>query len=280
MVTILTPWAKRAAAPDKRVRLNQDNPLAQGLVFAWSGHQGLDVVSGIRPTFTNVTPSTVQYGRSWSFAGGAEGNSEINFGPYLPTANLHDSPATWAFLVKDTGAISGTALACHTDANNDRGWSVGWHDDSSFPGLGVVMVRATANLRKVTTTQPADHTSYALVITYEGGNTASSIRIYLDGRLATMPTGQDGSGSTGVASSESLYLGRRRFDDPLSSNATVALGLIANRVWSDAEVSDFYLNPWQMFEESRSHGVFSLPSLLEEGVLDVATFRKENPFLD
>lgn len=281
MVTILTPWAKRATVPDKRVRLNQNNPLSQGLVLAWSGHHGLDVVSGIRPTLTGVTPSTAQYGRAWSFAGGAEGVSDINFGTYSATANLHQSPATWAFLIFNAGAISQTALACHCDANVDRGFSIGWHSDGSGFGLGAVLIRSSTNIRRRLTVQPADFTQYSLVVTYDGGSASSGLNLWLNGALGSMATGTNASGTTGAATSESLYLGRRRFDTTLSNNNTIALALIANRTWTEAEVSSFHQNPWQVFEESRSHVTFSFSGFLPPQVdIDVFTYLRESLFLD
>lgn len=255
MSAIVTPWGKRISAPDGRVGLSS-SPLNRKLVFAWNGHDGIPYVRAPRPTITNVKQSASNYGRSWAFQGGAEGASDINFGAYAETANLHQSPATWAFLWTVGSTFGDCALACQTDANNDRGWSIGRHYDGTQFGIGIWCVRATTNVRRVATDTIANYSTHSLVITYDGSNNSSGINIYLDGKLGTMATGVNGTGTTGAATSESLYLGRRRYDTTQSANHQLALALIGQRTWSAQEAWSFHQRPFQVFT-GQKNPVFS-----------------------
>ncbi len=253
MAAILTPWGKRIIAPDGRVRPARGNQLVQGGVFLYHGHHDLEMIAGLQATRTGATKTTARHGRISSFAGGSEGAADLNFGTYAATASLHDTQsATWAFLAR-SHSPSSTALACQTDVNNDRGWQLGYVNS----GLGLSFVRSGSNMR-TSVTHPAADTWFSVVATFRATGSAplaSDVKIYVDG-LDGGATGGDSAGTSGPATSESLYIGRRRWDTPLSHDGDVALGFIAQRVWSDAEARAWHDNPWQLFEAS-SNPVFS-----------------------
>jgi predicted GNAT family acetyltransferase len=257
MPAIFIPRTRRLLVPDGAVRLAGASPLVRGLEFAWLGGQRRSLVRNLSGTPTGVALATSRAGRATAFAGGAEGASDINFGTYSRTSDLHEQPATFAFLAT-SNVLSETALACHTDANSDRGWSVGYHyDDHTGPqvfGLGLVHVAASTNLRVITTTLPPAGSLYALVIA--SNSTSAGTKIWLNGVPCALSASPDATGGSGIASAESLYLGRRRFDTALSHNGKISLALIASRVWSDSEVAAFSSNPFG-FLETPSRAVYS-----------------------
>jgi hypothetical protein len=226
------------------VALNRQSSLTRGLVLAWRANEPIDLTSGVKPTETGLSRGQ----KSWKFAGGAEGASDANFGLHASTNNLHTQPATFAFLAT-SNVLSETALACHTDANSDRGWSVGYHyDDHTGPqvfGLGLVHVAASTNLRVITTTLPPAGSIYSLVIASD--STSAGTKIWLNGVPATLSASPDATGGSGVASAESLYLGRRRFDTALSHNGSIYVATISNRVWTAAEALAFHRDPYSLW---------------------------------
>jgi hypothetical protein len=226
------------------VPLNRQSSLTRGLVLGWRAHEPIDLTSGVKPTETGVSRAH----KAYAFKGGAEAASDLNFGLHASTNDLHEQPATFAFLAT-SNVISETALACHTDANSDRGWSVGYHyDDHTGPqvfGLGLVHVAASTNLRVITTTLPPAGSLYTLVIASD--STSAGTKIWVNGAPGTLSASPDATGGSGVASAESLYLGRRRFDTALSHNGRIYVAAIANRVWTAAEALAFHRDPYSLW---------------------------------
>lgn len=241
-MAILNLW--RSPTPGSPSQINQSSILSKGLKFAFSGHHGIDLLSGTRPTSTSVTRSTNANCRGWTFTGGAEGDSDLNFGTVAATADLHEHPATWAFYC--TAASAGaTCLAAQNDGNAvDRGWQVGGVNNN----IGMSMERSGTNINSaITETVPAN-TPFTLVVTSLGTDVAADISIYLNGLPGT-PTGQTaGSGTTGPATAQNLYLGRRRFVGAASHSGDIFVALIADRIWSAAEITSFHNNPYQVFQ--------------------------------
>jgi hypothetical protein len=216
--------------------------LNRGCIFCWSGYTAGNFTG--TPVKTGVSKVALGQHRAWSFAGGAEAASDMNFGALATTADLHEQPATWAF-VASAPDLTQCALACQTDANVAKGWSVGYHRGTSNFGLGVCFIRSTTNLRKTITELPTG--TFVFSVSYAGGNAASGVSLYLNGRPATTYETQDGVGTSTPATAESLYLGRRRYDTALSHSGKIALAFIANRIWSDAEHRAFAANPFRVF---------------------------------
>lgn len=252
MVAILTPWTKRAQPPNGRQRPARGRPLSRDLLILYQGHHDVECASGIVPVRTGVTKTTGLKGRSNTFAGGAEGTSDLNFGVVAGTVRSHiDQPTTWAFLAT-SHVIAETALACQTDLNNDRGWQIGYVTSGVVVGIGVTFVGSSGNLRSNISPVPATDTLYTYVCTYDGVSPDSThLAMYLNG-VSYAPAFDSGpTGTTGTIV-DPMYIGRRRFDTALSHNGDIVLAAIAQRAWTDAEVKSFHDNPWQLFEPVRN----------------------------
>jgi hypothetical protein len=127
---------------------------------------------------------------------------------------------------------------------------------------------------------PPDFTYYTLVCTSDGSGTEAGLKVYVNGPEGTYFTGSNGAGTTGVASSESLYLGRRRFDTALSNNGVMTQAVIAGRTWTDAEARAFYENPWQIYEPVRNT-LYSFLGVASPGTpIDVTEFPLRRNFID
>lgn len=239
---ILGPW--RGSAPGSPSTINGASSLARGLLFAFSGHHGYDLVSGTRPANTAVSESTAFGKRSWLFSGGSAGSSELNFGLNTTTNNLGHSPATWAF-VATVDALTDVALACQSDSNSVAGWQIGYR--AAVGAIGVEMVRASNNIRQQISEIPASNVPFSFVVTYDGTEFAAGVKIYLNGVPGTLTGSADGNGGTAPTTTEPLYLGRHRYSNAIDHNGNIFVALIANRVWTDAEARSFHSNPYQAF---------------------------------
>lgn len=249
---ILGPW--RGSAPGSPSTINGASSLARGLLFAFAGHHGYDVVSGTRPANTGVVESAAFGKRSWLFSGGAAGSSELNFGLNTTTNNLGHSPATWAF-VGTVDTLTDVAFACQSDNNSSSGWQIGYRSGPN--AIGAEMTRNSANVRSQIAEVPVANVPFSFVVTYDGSEFGAGIKIYLNGRLGTVTGAADGSGGTSPTTTEPLYIGRHRYTNAVDHNGHVFVALISSRVWTDAEAKAFNDNPYQVFVTPRAPAVMT-----------------------
>lgn len=256
-----SPW--RGAAPGSPSKLTGASTLSRGLLFAFSGHQGFDLVKGIKPTPILSTQGTSFNLRKWGFAGGGGGTlSALDFGTGGALADLHEQPATWAFMARATSS-GAVGLMCQTDLGN-FGWQIGSFSSPAI-GLGLICTRLLNNVYKGITETVTANVPFTLVVTYNGGQPASGINIYLNGVLGTTSSSQDGTGSTSSAASEPMYLGAKTPSNggfPRSHDGDIYVALVANRIWSPAEVREFHKNPYQAFQGPQGVGWFAKPAVI------------------
>lgn len=94
--------------------------------------------------------------------------------------------------------------------------------------------------------------------TWDGGTTASAIRVYINGVQAD--TTNDTSGSFAVSGdSLALWLGAQNFNSPPNSflNGNMAVPLIGERAWSATQISNLYRNPFYLYRNPPSQ--FRIP---------------------
>jgi hypothetical protein len=231
-------------APDSPYKINGSDFASKGLVFAFSGHHGLDLISGTRPVNTATTEvATYNNSRTWNFTG-AVGSSQLDFGTPAITSDLGETPATWAFLAT-THVLAETQFACQSDNNSQAGWNIGFRNGTA---LGAEMPGSSGNLKNFISESPSLDTPFTFIVTFDGGALAAGIKCYLNGRLGTPTGGTDLSGVRSAATAEHLLLGRRRFNNAASHNGTISVALIANRVWSESEARAFHNNPYSVFQ--------------------------------
>src|SRR5579863_3842068 len=166
-------WKRKAIAAG----LNGANPLAKGLIFAWSGNSGMDLCTGIRPVNTGVTQGTTWGMTSWDYSGGTpsfstNGPSDLNFGTGHPVQSMgtSGSTSTWAFYGTClTQAATQFAACC--DNNNSEGWQLGYRAGSN--ALCLEIVYSGSNLRHgfafdPTAYFPNSGEPFSVVCTYDG----------------------------------------------------------------------------------------------------------------
>lgn len=237
------PW--RGAAPGAPSKLNGRSALSKGLIFAFSGHHGLDLVSGTRPTNTGAVENATFNKRGWAFAGGALGASQLDFGTLATTAGMQTGPATWAFFtISNDGNVQ---LATQNDNNGSQGWQVG-SDRGNSATLGLEFPGAGQDLRKSISDTTPINTPFTAVYTTDGTLTAAGVNIYLNGVRGTTNVSIDSLGGSGAATTHPVLLGAKQYLAAASYNGTIFVALMANRIWSDAEVKSFHANPYQVFE--------------------------------
>lgn len=254
--------------PPEPLSINRAHSLASGLVFAWAGSLGVDLVGGIRPTINNVTLDQSVLGKAWRFSNHstltqAQGFSDLNFGTVSATAALTAGPSTYAFLATVT-LPNLCGFAAQNDGVNSNGPTVGWQIYCTpSSGLACSFGRSVTNVQNISN-QSLDYGKPAVVVvTFDGANLRSGSNIYLNGRLCSVTGGTNGSGTATLPSSQNLYLGRRRFDTALSHSGDIIVALLANRIWTLGEINEFTKDPFVVFAPRRatvySRG-FSLPT--------------------
>lgn len=246
--------------------LNGAHPLTKGLVFAFSGHHGMDLVSGTRPTNTNVSEIGYFNKHAWSFAGGAVGNSQLDFGALTRTNSLHFNPATWAFYYTINSSNFGGM-----GSQNDGGAAQGWQVFTSGGKIALNCTRPGTDLGYISNLTVTANILHALVITYDGSELQTGVKIWQDGVLGTPAGGgTDGAGGGAATTTSHLFLGRQNWGNPLSHNGPILVSLMANRTWSDAEVSQFTNNPYIVFLQDKRL-VYSFASLASGAIAGTTT---------
>jgi hypothetical protein len=231
--------------------------LARGLVFAYSQRHGapFDEVTGATGVPTSATSGADLNVVGTQFTGGADLASVINFGQFDGTADLNESPATWAFYCSWNAGANRFSPACHEDNNVAHGWQVGQDLFSGNAGAGLTLIRSVNDMRALTSMVNVPiGVPFTFVVTHDGSSTSANCNIYIDAVLqAHGVAAQNGNGTTGgPATAESLYLGRGRIPSPGGSHSgSIYVALIANRQWSLAEVEAFDKNPMAAISRPR-----------------------------
>ncbi len=247
-MTYFSPQRRRSRQPAGPARPELGSPLLREAAFLWSGHDGVDLIGGAAPSVQgNAVPSTSAGSKTWSFLGGGENASNLDFGARRSTGGLALGPATWAF-VASLRTLSSFALASQVDNNVDSGWQVAWIDSD----FGLEFIASGNNMRTSCATfassgrVPVAGQQFSVVMTNSGSPTVAACHIYVNG-YDEVVTGDDAVGTQGDASGQSLYLGRQHVDTQQSFDGDIALAVMASREWSDAEARSFHENPWQIF---------------------------------
>lgn len=226
--------------------INRESRLTRSLVFAWRARETLDQVSGVVGVPTNLSREHSKY-MAYKFAGGGEGNSDLNFGLHSSTNDLHEQPATWAFVATMTTA-SHASFACHIDSNVSSGWQIGSNTVSGNTRLGLLFIRSTTNFRSVIQRgEPVNAGPFSFVVVSDGAVPAPSVKFYFNGVQETNVFTSGGVGTTSPATAQNLYLGRSRVDGGVSHAGNIQVALIASRMWSYDEVLAFHRDPVQVF---------------------------------
>lgn len=231
---------------DGPLEVDWSNPLARNLEFAFSGHQHREAVRGRFATITgSVTRDVSERGRHFEFAGTTTTSSaHMGFGSSTLSGLAGNSrPATWAFLVRVDTTTRVNLAECNDGNAVDTGWIVG----HITGGFGITRECASNNHRVYTTSNPAAGWR-TIVLTTDGSiNGTTGKAVWYDGVSQSMTLGANGAGVQG-SSAQTLTLGRAGFDTGAGClDGGIAVALIAERQWGEAEVKAFHDNPWAIF---------------------------------
>lgn len=261
---IINPYQYNIAKPKcGNSRINWGNPLTSRLAFAAlfneeTGTQCQNLVNQNRGVFTGSTKpnwkgsdTRYQGNSTLNFPGGADTVAYLSYGTDSSTVDLgRSSPVTFAWRTKQFAAGGTGAVACRNDGNTvSPGWQLEMTGTSS---IFFTKEFSAANC-KVLVTLPNSLIDRwgSFVLIYFGDGIAANVRVYYDGLIsAAHSTDNNGSGTTGTDSAETLYVGR--------SNANFGLGktcfsgkldylYMFNRAISLAEVYSLHLDPYGMF---------------------------------
>ena len=222
--------------------LDKSHPINRKCVFAWDARLAQqNLVDGRLGTQTNnvslgVAPGSI-LGRKFTQSGTYQ-SSQVNFGLYVPTNNLHASPATWLFYTNIISA-SNIALACQTDSDSTRGWQIGTNGGRLYLGL----VRSSSDIRRSINNNTLTGI-HRIAVTYDGTETNTGIRIYVDGVEQTYFTSSGPSGTTGPNTTDPLCLGTQRWDTTQSYGGVIFNARFYQRVLSTAEIKVFNQDPY------------------------------------
>ncbi len=185
--------------------------------------------------------------------------ANISFGAPTSVTNLAQGPSTYAFYysVNDTQAGWANLASRAVGGVNSGGWSCrGFNEVVYF-----LVEKSTTEMYAGFNGGVANNVPGTVVFTYTGGNTAATdIKCYINGKLVSAAVTQDGVGSNPSDASATLYLGVSRVSNAdFSLKGDIMVGVLANRVWSDAEAAEFARDPYSVFAGSNPIPAVSYP---------------------
>ena len=233
----------RAAQPGYYPRINRANPLTRALRFALHGPTFRDAYLGTYGTPSGtVVPvlaaraagQTVLVSKSAQIAT----YSYLNFGAHVPTADLgwNNNPATFAVYARDSTGGGGGLIERNDGNTVSAGWSI-------FKSYGADYIqfykeRSISNTKIISNSQVwSDRVGFhSVVVSTDGSLASAGMKMYFDG-LSIPFTEQSalGSGTSSSDASNNLYIGRDVYSGGCLSGE-IAIAVIANRIWSPAEV--------------------------------------------
>lgn len=249
-------WTRQ---PSVATGVDHHNSSANGLVLLWNGavpYLNQANERSVTPTFVNR--AAFRYGSSPDFvAASAHGvdcgalpefgiTSQITIGVIfrLTTAPASGSGYSLVARDKDTGGRAYT-FDVFNDPTPSNGGVRFYVNGGGLIGTNMVVEGAAP---------AAGHVKFAVATYYPS---ASRLRLYINGNLVS----SWGVSTAIPTATDSLRIARRGysgFEDYL--NGQIALAFVANREWTESEVRNAWINPWQLFAPLSSPIFYSLPA--------------------
>jgi len=225
---------KVAAQPQGRARVDFANPLARYMTFAWTASNGYqESVNGDKKDYGNNDSLVVNMARSSKgIVQNTSANGSIAWGITKRTVNTANNEFTigCAFQVRDLGA------------NNADMFNV---SNASFftNRVGLVSSKVEGSTTGANTTVSSNSTVsvgdwiYAVYVLQNG-----NFQLYVNG----VKQSATGSGSIPAQASTATYDSVYFYP----SRVNLLTAFVATRPWSQAEVTSWTNNPWQIFAPS------------------------------
>lgn len=242
---IIVPDRWRKSRPVTRPRLNEQHPLAASLDFLHVGTEQCNLVSG-QPfrTFANPT-SNVRGGTGLAYPSSSTTN-------YSVTESFPHRPLrTYLFLVRRENFNGFNRFCCRGGANLEEHY---WDTAGKIEIDRYTNGGATLSWWLVDGTEWPWASSFGMIgITLDYSEAAP--KGYVDGRAATITTGQAKIGEFSTAASAPFYIGNRvARDRPWRGD--IFFTAIAKDIWGAAEFSDLWQNPWQLLRSDPGRAYF------------------------
>lgn len=231
--------------------LQRAHPMNSHCVFAWDARfPTLELTTGRKGVMsTNVTSSLSQAGAiARKFAGGAFGDSQIDFGLFVPTNTLHMRPATWLCYMhfgNVNPGMNARIIGCQSDNNIANGWQLG-ADNINAEQLGLTAVKAIQDMR-VTTPITECPTGWHAVGVTSAGTDGNSVQFWVDGFKVTTQINTLGSGGSAPNTTDPLLLAQHRFQAAASSNEALGNLRMFTQILPDVWMEQWGINPYLGF---------------------------------
>ncbi len=227
--------------PNETTKINWTNPLTKNLVSVICPTSRADFVSGKHLSTMPVAPFEAGLGLqrvSTAPSVACDKASVLGYTEDVTIAVLTKRPASGAtamqFLRTGTGDYNGIYFG-YNPTYDEIGYSQTYNTQGSR--------KATLNADR-----PSIGSSFTAVATKKAGLsvTGTDLRMYLRGKETGYSAATDGVGSYPTPSNVIEF--SRDNGTTVTGTAPIALAVIANRIWTPAEVASFEQNPWQIFK--------------------------------
>ena len=240
MAALILP-SRRVVQPQGPVEVDWGNPLARGLMSAWSG----GIVS-TRATPLKAAPYGVNAASKYGVGGKGNGASTSVL---LPSDAISPSTSGVAFGTRFALVRAGAANASRVILGGGSGknaWRLG-------SGGSVEILSVDTNLIFSAPSVVSAWELCALGVTLVGQNGGEPVRVWKNGALVASGLSTNNAGAT----SSTPYLGQNG-NNSQYFDGEIYHHLAFDRVLSDGEMIGLFANPWQLFKPASRRIIIDL----------------------
>lgn len=242
---------QRVAQPQTPIGIDWSNPITQGLAIVRNGAQAQDVL-------LNTAPVSGSIAKTFGVAGNAASYTAASSDGYkYASGNLTVGACTVFALCMRRGQNASFGLRLYSDTDG----TIASTSIANNPNTDDLLyaVNGPSGLKQNIATgffTGFDNKPIAVLLTYNGQfNSAGStdFQFFRNGVLQASTFNFAGTGSPSPRSTYSMF-GNYALNPtgvPRAWNGDIYLGVVWNRVLSDAEIVSISANPWQVFQPIR-----------------------------
>lgn len=240
--------------PPIGTQLNRSHSLSQGMIGCWPLNEGggQKAINYSQPN-KNGTLSNGAVFKQTNFGNCANIDAtndyiEVGSGKYPLLKNNKWSGCAMIYVTSGNGRVM-----ANWDTTVAGGWEFGVTVFAAQK-LGVILTDANGVGyfgRDITGTISLN-TWYFVSFSYDGSAAVTGIKLYVNGVLQPMTDRMNGSGDPGTLGDTDFMIGARKSGGAVvgSLSGTINSVYLWNRVVTETEMMQLYLNPYQMFKES------------------------------
>lgn len=226
--------------------INRAHPLSDGLVFAPILNEGvgINVLDHAWMRQGTLINGPVWYAGEQGLAIDLNGTNErVDFDPIV---DLTNTPCTFIILcVVDATSTIQDLLSIHNSDNTNQSFRC----YISSTGLGIAVLSDAITQYRITGTSVVGaNVLYHLAYTYGGSSSYTSLAIYKNGIPCTYTSWASRTGNRIIGSGK-WSIGGRYYDNTRNVNGKITACWAWNRLFSQSEIMQHYLDPWTMFSQ-------------------------------